>query len=123
MPILDDVNELSHHGIDEFRIDSYDSCRLVIVGSFDLGYYHDVEITFTEVDFIRCATNFMQPMFRDAGVAEDNCRRYEITTDDVTHEIMAESVAINFGKVFYYDRGADLKPGERIADWVQRENT
>jgi hypothetical protein len=45
--MFDEVNRLSTAGVDEFRFHSFDGSRLVIIGSFDLCYYHDVEIVFT----------------------------------------------------------------------------
>ena len=84
--MFDEVNQLSTDGVDEFRIDAYDGSRLVLIGSFDLCYYHDVEVTFTEVAFIRCPTYFGVPKFRTAGTT-DNGTRFEIATDEGTFEI------------------------------------
>src|SRR5688500_12685540 len=40
--------------------------------------------------------------------------------DDGGHEIIARSVEVVLGMVYYYDRGERLQPGERIAEWVKR---
>lgn len=45
--------------------------------------------------------------------------RFEIMTEDGTFEIIAESATIQMGKVYHYDRGVQLQPGERIAPWVK----
>jgi hypothetical protein len=118
---LDEVNRLSAGGVDEFRFESFDNSRLIVVGGFDLCYYHVVELTFTEVEFICCPTNFREPQFRDAGAKGDR-RRFEIRTDEGLFEIVAESVSVVIGKVYHYDRGAELQPGERIAAWVKLGN-
>src|SRR4051812_46844608 len=111
--MLDEVNRLSASGVDEFRFESFDGSRLLVIGSFDLCYYHDIEMTFTEVEFIRCPTYLREPQFRDAGQKGDG-RRFEIRTDEGLFEIVAESVSVVIGKVYHYDRGEQLKAGERI---------
>ena len=120
--MFDEVNQLSADGVDEFRFHSFDGSRLVLIGSFDLSYYHDVEVTFTEVAFIRCPTYIRGPKFCEAGKGEDGTR-FEIATDEGTFEIVAESAAVAVGKVYHYDRGEQLQPGERIAPWVKRSDT
>jgi hypothetical protein len=117
--MFDEVNKFAANA--EFRIESFDGSRLVLIGSFDLCYYHDVEVTFTEAAFIRCPTYLREPKFREAGKTEDGMR-FEITTDEGTFEIAAESAAVGVGKVYHYDRGAQLQPGERIAAWVKRSD-
>lgn len=119
--MFDEVNQLSADGADEFRIDSFDGSRLVLIGSFDLCYYHDVEVMFTEVAFIRCPTYFTAPKFREAGKTDGGIR-FKITTDEGKFEVVAESVAVAVGKVYHYDRGAQLQPGERIAARVKRSD-
>jgi hypothetical protein len=118
---LEEVNRLSTGGVNEFRVESFAGTQLVVIGSFDLCYYHDIELTFTEVEFIHCPTYFREPQFQDAGRSGEG-RRFEIRTDEGRFEIVAESVSVVLGKVYHYDRGADLQPGERIAPWVKREN-
>ncbi len=119
--MFDEVNQLSTDGVDEFRIDPFDGSRLVLIGSFGLCYYYDVEVTFTEVAFIRCPTYFRAPKFSEAGKTEDGVRS-TITTDESTFEIVAESAGVAVGKVYHYDGGEQLQPGERIAPWVKRSD-
>jgi hypothetical protein len=116
--MFDTVNEMARDH-DQFRLQSFDGSNLLIVGSFDLCYYHDVEIIFYDVSSIRCEAFFWSPEFRDAGATEDG-RRTEIVSDDKVFEIVATSVEVVVGKVFHYDRGELLQPGERIAPWVAR---
>jgi hypothetical protein len=124
-PTLADVNELAGHHSD-FHIRSFDGHRLVVVGSFDLCYYHYIEVHFVGVDRINCPVWFNSPEFTDerpvtspgAGVAKP--RRFAIRAGDGRHEVIAEGVEVVFGMVYYYDRGEQLRPGERIAEWVKR---
>ncbi len=117
--MFNEVNKFATNA--EFRIDSFDGSRLVLIGSFDLCYYHDVELTFTEVSFIRCPTYLREPQFREAGKTEGGTR-FEIKTEEGAFEIVAESAVVAAGKVYHYDRGSQLQPGERIAPWVKRSD-
>jgi len=117
---LDDVNRLAAGGTDEFRFESFDGSRLVLIGSFDLSYYHDVELTFVDVEFIHCPTYMLGPRFRETGPKRHG-RGFEIATTEGLFEIIADSVSVLIGKVYHYDRGDALEPGERIADWVKRD--
>ncbi|AMV24680.1 hypothetical protein VT84_09815 [Gemmata sp. SH-PL17] len=127
-PTLADVNELARYHCD-FHVQSFDGLRLVVVGSFDLCYYHGLELHFVEVARIDCPVRFHNPTFADEGPvsAHDGSaagpRRYAIRSDEGAHTILAGSVEIVFGTVYYYDRGAALKSGERIAPWVKRAKT
>ena len=98
--MFDEVNRLSTGGMVEFRFDSFDGSRLVVIGSFDLCYYHNVELVFTEVAFIRCPTSFYEPQFRNAGTAEEGTR-FEIKIDEGVFEIIAESAAVRLGTVYH----------------------
>jgi hypothetical protein len=118
--MFDDVNKFATNA--EFRFDSFDGSRLVLIGSFDLSYYHDVELTFSEVSFIRCPTYLREPQFRVGGKT-DSGTHFEIKTDEGSFEIVAQSAAVASGKVYHYDRGDQLQqPGERIASWVKRRD-
>lgn len=71
--------------------------------------------------FIRCPTYFREPQFRDGGKTESGTR-FEIKIDEGVFEIVAESAAVTLGKVYHYDRGSALQPGERIAAWVKQSD-
>jgi hypothetical protein len=124
-PTLADVNELALHHSD-FHILSFDGHRLVVVGSFDLCYYHGIELHFTEVAHVNCPVWFNGPEFSDegrisdAGCSIDEPRRFVIHTYEGRYEIIARHLEVLFGTVYYYDRGEQLMPGERIAPWVKR---
>ena len=120
MASLEEVNQLAL-GVSDFRLESYDGWRLLVIGRFDLSYYHDIELVFSGVTFIRCPTSFDRPRFIDAGFVPGGFRTM-IQTEEGEFEIVAESLDATIGKVFHYDRGDQLQPGERIADWVKRKN-
>jgi hypothetical protein len=107
---LADANRLLKSGVDSYHLRSFDGHQLVLVGSFDLCYYHDVELTFSGVESIRCPVYLTAEGFRDVGPGgeDGHCRRFEIAADDGPHEIVAESVAVELVKVYYYDRDESL---------------
>ncbi len=116
MGTLEEVNRLAASGMSEFRILSYDGWRLLVVGSFDLCYYHDVELTFTDVAHINCPTDFHWPMFSDAGLSPcHERRRFAIRADDGEWEVIAEAVEVAIDKVYHHDREQD-EPNERNGD-------
>ena len=123
------------NGILDFTVRSYADNHLVLVGSFDLAYYQDIQIEFSRVSFLSCPTEFSDASFRclspaacgellesfadhiqddDKVFAIDLSRFYDVQT----HYIVAHSIEYTFGKVYYYVRDK-LEPGETIAPWVQ----
>jgi hypothetical protein len=119
----------------DFRIQSYDSVNLIITGSFDFCYYHEVEFNFHEVSYISLPAEFSCPKFR-LGTADEAaqigkiiilseeqsvfCIEAETTRsfDRTLFFVVADKVSIKEGLVFYYER-ENLKEGERIAPWVK----
>jgi hypothetical protein len=126
--MFDALNTLAAGGVDSFRVQSFDANRLVIVGSFDLSYYHNIEVEFTGVAYVACATNFFEPKFRAGtpderlslvpviGDFDDNlyCIDAEAGSRPQTFLIVARSAVVKEGTVYYYPR-PNLKPGERLA--------
>jgi hypothetical protein len=110
-----EVNEMSASGISEFASSLADGERLILIGSFDLSYYHDVEVMFHGVRLSTCPADLRWPVFREGEPG-----RYLIQDEDGTYEVHAAGVSVQIGRVYYYDRGDLLKPGEQIAEWVQR---
>ena len=117
----------------DFRIVSFSNDVMRIIGSFDLGYYHTVEVDFHGVSFINLPTDFVEPQFRLAIPGERNdlravvgdesnlfCIEAEATEGSrrVTFHVAASGVVIREGMVYHFAR-ADLKDGERIAEWVK----
>jgi hypothetical protein len=118
-----------------FRIQSYDSGNLILAGSFDFCYYHEVELIFSGVSYISLPADFWHPLIRMATNNEIAAIRAMIEIDEtenvycieaetsaslekVLFYVMAEGVAIKEGLVFYYPRG-NLEAGESIASWVK----
>jgi hypothetical protein len=108
------------------------SQQLVLAGSFDFSYYHNVEITFSEVEFILCpGTIFNVELFRlatEEEIAQLNSIMYgyernstvfclENEFEQQRFYIVAKQMTYHFGMVYYYDR-PNLQPGERIAEFV-----
>lgn len=133
--MFETLNNLVESGVDHFQVDSFDSCRLLIVGSLDLCYYHNVEVEFADVAYISCPTHFFDPTFR-IGVSGERERLVSVLGDfeenvycidasagswPQTFFIVARSVVITEGMVYRYAR-PDLKPGERIAPWVKPDS-
>ncbi len=125
MANFEDVNEAAK-GHTDFRIESFDGQRLIVVGSFDLSYYHYIEVHFVDVDRIDCPVWFDCPVFTDEGQIDDpdagvrEPRRFVIRTPEGRHTIVARAAEVVLGMVYHYDRGDQLLPGERVADWVKR---
>ena len=103
------VNELSAAGVSEFQIASFDGYKLVIIGSFDLAYYHDIEVVFKDVSHINCPTDFRDPKFAVGAKAEEG-RRFRIETDEGDFEIHAAGVEVSIRKV-YHTAHAETPPG------------
>lgn len=106
MASLADVNELAK-GHTDFHIQSFDGYRLVIIGSFDLCYYHYIELRFTEVAHIDCPVWFNSPEFSDEGrISDVGCsidepRRFVIHTYEGRYEIIARNVEVSLGLVHH----------------------
>ena len=128
------IAELVAGGISDFRVERFDSVNLLVIGSFDLVYYHDVQVEFADVQYIDCPTYFMDPHFRVGGDTERRQLEqrgvdvdgtvYIIDADAgrgrVSFSIVARDVRVSQAKVYHYDR-KDLEPGESIAPWVKRD--
>lgn len=132
--ILKKLNhELSKTNISDFYIYDYSSRpSLILAGSFDFSYYHNIEITFNEVSFVTCPGGiFTVDLFRLAtpdevtrlneftyGYNDTQAICLEDTTFKTTFFISAAEVNYKFQNVYYYKR-TPLAENERIADWVK----
>ena len=111
---------------------------MLLVGSFDFCYYHDVEISFTEVSYISLPTEFHCPLFRAANLSQMQSIRQQIFLEpqDVVYCIEAEtscsikqlpfyivahSINVRVGKVYDYWK-ENLNTGERLASWVRQQD-
>lgn len=125
--------ELARTNIQHYYIYNYTSRpSLVLAGSFNFSYYHNIEITFNEVSFVTCPGGiFTVELFRLA--TEDELKRLNVFSygyndtpticlEDQTFKtaffISAAEVNYTLQNVYYYKR-EPLAENERIADWVK----
>jgi len=119
---LESINNYvqNSNGLD-FLIRDYDGYKLSLVGSFDLCYYHEIEIIFYEifkismetsfkVDYIQCETP-VQAQFQ-CCLRSYNEGLIEVFIEDVCgrkQSIVCEGIDFIIERVSYYD-----KTGKRI---------
>ncbi|TWU48964.1 hypothetical protein Poly51_48680 [Rubripirellula tenax] len=133
-PTLDRINEIVHTtNATDLVVHSLARDTLLLTGSFDHCYYHEFEIHFRGVVYIGLPIyGIDSPVF---SIASDPIRHLyshlELEPDEILFEIhhdpefhgghryyvAAREIELVEGMVYYYVR-EDLKPGERIADWV-----
>jgi hypothetical protein len=62
MDIFEKLNKISKEtNTTDFRIDSCGGENLLITGSFNFCYYHEVEVKFQEVEYIDLLASFDNP--------------------------------------------------------------
>ena len=129
--VINDLqNKLQHSNISEFNIIYKTEYDLILAGSFDFAYYHDVEIIFKDVDFILCpgcyfsidnfrlATNYEISQLNKCihGWEEEGF----VTCLDDRYYIVAQQIKFKFHNVKY-----EVKDGficeQRISDWAKKE--
>lgn len=127
--------DLEKTNIDDFYFIDHDGIDIILAGSFDFCYYHDVEVKFLQVEFICCPNQIIADKFRIATKEEvlelhQYMRGYEnnglvfCMEDTFTKDkyyIVAHGIEVKWGTVYYYKRD-NLQPGERIADWVLKND-
>ncbi|WP_145408301.1 hypothetical protein [Paenibacillus xylanexedens] len=127
--------ELKQSNIEHFYIIACEwGNTLVLAGSFDFSYYHNVEITFDEVQFILCPGSIFNVEIIRLATEEEIQQLYlvmygyernaivyclENEFEQQKFYIVAKQMKYTFGMVYYYDR-PNLQPGERIADHVHK---
>jgi hypothetical protein len=127
--------ELTKKNISDFIILNFIQANtLVIAGSFDFSYYHNVEIIFEEVTYISCPVSFDNATFRLANKSERSylkdklfdgwedtiiciCINEDISDACVKHFIVAKNIKYTFKNTYYYKKD-NLQKDECIADWV-----
>ena len=136
MNILDKINSIiQKKDLPDFKIDSYIQDNLVLTGSHDFCYYHEIEIKFKEVYYISLPSEFYYPLFRLATLEETQaieqlvaieleakayCIEAEITSSiaPLPFYLVAEAINVCEEKVYYYSR-ENLRENEKIADWAK----
>ena len=123
----------------DFDVANYDSRNLVVRGSTDFCYYHELEIHFHGVFFVSAyfrgwKSDTTKPVFIIPEQQEDYQLNYQLeieqgydlfifNIEDSENKIIiaAESISYNMDTVLYYYR-KDLGPGMRLADSVTKPN-
>ena len=120
----------------DFHVLSFDGSRLIVAGSTDLIYFHEIEIIFENVFFI---SGFLKGWHSDTKkevfVLPENEKelneKWEIEQgyqlflfkiEDYNNDVLiaAENVLYNSDVVYYYERPG-LKENERIAEFVKNK--
>ncbi|EKQ56042.1 MULTISPECIES: hypothetical protein [unclassified Clostridium] len=128
-------NSLKRTNISEFNIICKSEYDLVLAGSFDFAYYHDVEIIFKDVDFILCpGCKFNIDNFRLATSEEimelDKCMNgwekegfvtcLENTYENTKYYIVAQQVQFKRSIVSYKNMEG-VQEGQKLSDWAREE--
>ncbi|MCF6404879.1 hypothetical protein L3C95_18410 [Chitinophaga filiformis] len=122
----------------DFTVFHYDGRKLIIAGSDDLTYYHQLEVIFEDVFFFSgyfdgWKSETQEPVFilPDAETALALNIEYEIVegyhlfifkTEDYRNDVIiaAGNVSFNTDTVLYYFR-EDLQENQRLAHFVKRK--
>ncbi|WP_120807076.1 hypothetical protein [Yersinia sp. IP36721] len=123
------INDIKKHDWKEswldFSVFLYERGRLVIVGSDDLSYYHNLEITIETPSYINGVMDwscdldegFMKISIQDNGSQKLSTLEF-YSDDELKFKVVGESISVNFDTVFFYKRD-NLSTGERLAYWVK----
>ncbi|WP_240347042.1 hypothetical protein [Pectobacterium brasiliense] len=94
---------------------------MVIAGSDDLSYYHNLEITFIQPTFIDGVTEWSCDISDPPGLLSTflkiNLLNFTLMVKRKL-KVIAEDVLVNFDTVFYYLRD-NLTDGQRLAYWIK----
>lgn len=134
--VLDRINEIvTTTNATDFKMVSFAHDSLLLTASFDHCYYHELEVHFHDISYIELPVFLNSPRFSIATEVErqahlhlagDHARFLIKIHNDLEfygghfYFIAAERIEIIEGTVYYYIRD-NLKPGERIAEWVKRD--
>lgn len=127
-------NELEQTNINDFYIIGMNRNHdLLMLGSFDFSYYHELELIFYDVTYINCPTSgFTINRLRVASeeevtklekIIQDSCNGCIIALEDINSNncfyIMTNRIEFNFQLVKYYnDLGKQIE-GQVISNWAR----
>ncbi len=125
----DIIDEIKEHDWKErwldFSVFLYERNRLIVVGSDDLSYYHNLEIIIEAPSYINGVMDWScdldETFIKLSSYTEDHCEMsvLEFYSDsELKFKIIAEKVSVNFDMVFYYKK-ENLNIGERLAYWLK----
>jgi hypothetical protein len=108
-------NYLLNSNCSDFSIRHFDGSKLYLIGSFDLCYYHEIEIIFHEVFRLDLETSFgldlTHPPFQFNIETFDADKMVEIFVVDncnTKQSIICENIDFNIGIVKYHDEAGKL---------------
>ena len=119
----------------DFQVSSYDGSNLVISGSTDFTYYHELEVTFHNVFFASgyfrdWKSDTTQSVFRMPEQEEAHQMNFQLEieegyelfifeVEDSKNDVIVvvRSISYSMDTVLYYYR-EKLEPGMRLADFV-----
>ena len=100
---------------EECRIERFDGHKLILIGSFDLSYYHDFEVEFRAVSYLQCPSYFCAQKLSLASDDEAKQLRKELInfveaedfvfcleSDEKRFLIVAQGLELREGRVFHY---------------------
>lgn len=136
MDALESFQELAREKeIREFQLFSYQQNQLIITGSSDHAYYHQMELRFENCPYLTLPAEFSNAVFR-YGEDDDYERIRRIVELESSHKIIhieaetpaaldplnfyvvAEELSVNQDMVYHYLR-EKLNEGERLAPWLR----
>lgn len=97
------INDLQYiikeHGIDEYCIKVFDGKNLLLLGSKNISYYHQLEMKFINVDYINCPINFWSSIpVRMATIEERNKYKKQTQLEDEDLMVILED---DFGDIYF----------------------
>ncbi|MDF1661221.1 MAG: hypothetical protein P1V97_05590 [Planctomycetota bacterium] len=120
--------------IREFQLYSVEQNRLILTGSRDHAYYHQIELRFENTRYMSIPMEFSDPIFRYGE--EDDYERIrrivELENQDLiihveaetpaalepqNFYIVAQTLTLDSDMVYHYQR-ENLVDGERLASWA-----
>ena len=96
---------------------------VLIIGSKDFTYYHEIEITFKNVSTYLLEEYWNVDM-RKNFITLQKEGKYLINNEDIPiedHFVIASEVSYNTDMVYYYKK-ENLKKGERLVDFLKQES-
>lgn len=112
----------------DFSVYLYDKGRLIIVGSTDLSYYHQLEVIVENPSYVSgemtwsadVQSNFIQANNGLNMAEKSSIKRLDFYSDnnELAFSVVADKFSVNFDTVFYYHRDP-LGENQRLAHWLK----
>lgn len=116
------------YDICDFELKVIDHQTLLIIGSFDFSYYHNIEIYFTNVSFFKgghkWSRNENLPVLSIEGPNNIPSKstspiKFVFHSDECSQDLQIKATRITFNTdtVLYYKPDV-LQEGQRLAEWL-----